>query len=464
MTADAQKVAKFGRSPAFKFFLVSLLTLMLLVPLLIVYGLVSEREGRWREAQQDVARTFGGTQQITGPFIIVPYSLRVETREGDKRIETFVEKRAVFLPETLSIKGDAQTKLLSRSIYDVSVYSAKLSLAGTFKAAAIAETDADAILPRWKDARLGLAISDVSGLKTAATIKIDGADDVPFQPSVGIPGSYVNGIHALIGRSDKVVGAAPEMPGFAFDIDLEFSGSGLLTFAPAARETKVSLSSNWPHPSFTGSFLPVDRSVSAQGFTASWSVPHLARSVPQAFPLTDNVVERFSAHQFGVNFYQPVDLYDAVTRALKYGILFVSAAFMAVFVLELMSGSRVHPVQYLFVGLAMVFFYVMLLSFAEHVGFTAAYVVASLSTGGMLSLYTGLALRRVRSGLIMIVMFLLLYGFLFLILQLEDYALLAGAVLGFVALTTVMFTTLRIDWSGRETTEAEGPEEAGKAL
>ncbi len=152
---------------------------------------------------------------------------------------------------------------------------------------------------------------------------------------------------------------------------LIFTGSSALTVAPAARETRFELASDWAHPSFTGAFLPTDRTVSANGFSAKWRVPHLARSVPHSWTLADGGFERFSQHQFGVTFYQPLDFYDLVTRALKYGILFLAVGFMGVFMLELMSDKRVHSVQYLFVGLAMVFFYVLLLSLAEHIGFTA---------------------------------------------------------------------------------------------
>jgi inner membrane protein len=263
-----------------------------------------------------------------------------------------------------------------------------------------------------------------------------------------VPGTYMSGMHAKLSGAPSAVEGEAALKDFSFQANLVFTGSGSLTVAPAARETRFELSSDWAHPSFTGAFLPTDRTVTEQGFSAKWRVPHLARSVPHAWTLADGGFERFSQHQFGVTFYQPLDFYGLVTRALKYGILFLAVGFMGVFMLELMSDKRVHSVQYLFVGLAMVFFYVLLLSLAEHIGFTPAYVAASIATGGMLSIYVSRALESARSGLMMAALFALLYGFLYLILQLEDYALLAGAGLGFVALTAVMFATLKIDWSG----------------
>jgi inner membrane protein len=217
------------------------------------------------------------------------------------------------------------------------------------------------------------------------------------------------------------------------------------------------MTSDWPHPSFSGAFLPVDRSVRVDGFAASWRVPHLARSVPQAWSLATANLDRLRPYQFGVQLIQPVDFYGLVTRAAKYGVLFLSLAFMAVFVLELLSGRRVHAVQYLFAGLAMVFFYVLLLSFAEQIGFAPAYAVAAAASGGMLSLYFGKILASRSRGAIMFAVLLTLYGLLYLILNLEDYALLAGAILGFVALTTIMFATLRVDWSGGRSAQGAAP-------
>lgn len=456
MSDVMRSAGRVARSPAFKFFLIAFLILLLLIPLLIVAALVSEREGRSREVMTDVARTWGGAQQLSGPFLVVPYLVRFETKEGDKVIQQTQERRAVFLPEELTITGNGKSDVLHRSIFDVNVYTAKLTVDGSFAVPDIAEVDPNAVSVRWRDATVVLALSDVAGLKEAASLKVNDQETLPFSPSVGVPGSYMSGMHAkLAGASSVIEGEAPPKA-FRFHADLVFTGSGSLTFAPAARETHIDLSSDWPHPSFSGAFLPVEREVRTDGFAAKWRVPHLARSVPNAWSIADGGLERFQPHQFGVTFYQPVDFYDLVTRALKYGVLFLAVGFMGVFVLEIVSDKRVHAVQYLFVGIAMVFFYVLLLSLAEHLGFTKAYVLASLATGGMLATYVAKALDSVRSGLLMAALFVLLYSFLYLILQLEDYALLAGALLGFAALTAVMFATLRVDWSGLGGPAAQG--------
>jgi len=448
MSDVVRSAGRVARSPAFKFFLIAFLILLLLIPLLIVGGLVSEREGRSRAVMSEVSNTWGGVQQLSGPFLVVPYMVRIETREGDKVIQQTQERRAVFLPEALNITGSAKSNVLHRSIFDVNVYTSELTLDGSFPVPDIADVDPNAISVRWREATFVLGLSDVSGLKETATLTVNDQEKLPFSPSVGLPGIYMNGMHTKLSAATSAIEGEAPTKAFKFHSRLVFSGSGAMTFSPSARETQVAMTSDWPHPSFTGSFLPIDRDVKTDGFSAKWRVPHLARSVPNAWMLSDGGLDRFSQHQFGVTFYQPVDFYDLVMRAVKYGVLFLAVGFMGVFVLELLSDKRVHAVQYLFVGIAMVFFYVLLLSFAEHIGFTKAYIVASAATGGMLATYVAKALDSARSGLMMASLFTLLYGFLFLILQLEDYALLAGAVLGFLALTATMFATLKIDWSG----------------
>ncbi|MBI4724123.1 MAG: cell envelope integrity protein CreD [Rhodomicrobium sp.] len=390
------------RSPSFKFVLVGFLVLLLSAPLAIVWLLVGERQGRANSVQAEVARDWGGPQRILGPYLIVPYTVKV------KRFP---------LPD--------------------------LSLA---------EPDATAAV-RWQDAFLALGVSDVSGLKNNVQLETSGGQKIDFEPGTGAPESArrIYGIHArlksLASDGQAFNGGHP----LRYKIDLVLNGSSSLKFAPAGRDSSISVTSNWPHPGFTG-FLPVSRSITGDGFSSSWRVPHLARDVPQAWAEDGRqfALDRFGGKDAGVNLFVPVDLYSLAERALKYGFLFVAAAFGGVFVLELLSARRVHPIQYLFAGLTMVTFYVLLLSLSEHIGFPLAYLTASVATGSMISIYVGKALRSLGRGLTMLGIFNILYGLLYLILQLEDYALLAGAIAAFILLTATMFATLRVNWSGEE--------------
>ena len=455
MESVAVALRRILNSPGFKFFLICGLVLLLLVPLLLVWALVDERQQRADSVRQEVAHEWGGPQRIVGPVLIVPYTVLHVTGQGDKRVEEVQERRAVFLPQTLNITGNAATKVLHRSIYDVAVYTGALEFEGRFDVPDMNEIAADVHGVRWRDAVLALAISDVSGLKTAANLLIDGEMTIPFEPSLGVPGAR-DGIHARLTTATSLSGGAAPAPGapslqaFTFKFGLTFNGSSELTFAPVAQETRVSLSSDWPDPSFTGAFLPTDRALEPAKFSARWLVPHLARSIPQAWSHFDQGLERIDPYQFGVRFIVPVDFYQLVTRAAKYAMMFLATAFMAVFLLEVASGRQVHAVQYLFVGFAMILFYVLLLSLAEQIGFLWSYLIAAAATSGLISLYVARVQASPFKGLVMLAVLFLLYGLLYLILRLEDYALLAGAIAGFLMLAVVMFSTLKVDWSGEK--------------
>lgn len=447
-------------SPAFKFVLICGLILCLTIPLLLVWGLVSEREQRAASVQADVANEWGRAQYIDGPLLVVPYTVKRITNEGDKRIEEIVERRAVFLPQSLRISGKATTKVLHRSIYDVAVYTGILDFHGSFSAPDIAEVAADVQQVRWHDAVLALAISDVSGLKNAAALTIDGNDKLAFEPSIGVPAAQGGGIHVRLAQAQGLFqtpgsdAGASGLKAFDFQFSLSLNGSSELTFGPVARQTIVDLASDWRDPSFMGAFLPNDRVLNPNDFSAHWQIPHLARSVPQAWSLADQPLERMSNYAFGVRFIVPVDFYQLVTRAAKYALMFLATAFMAVFLLEIGAARQVHPVQYMFVGLAMVFFYVLLLSFSEQIGFLPAYLIASVATSGLISAYVARVQKSASKGIVMAGMLFVLYGLLYMILQLEDYALLAGAIAGFAMLAVVMFATLNVDWSGKGRTTA----------
>jgi inner membrane protein len=449
-TSFLDSFLRFTRSPGFKFFLVAALILLLTIPLALVWFVVSEREARFLGVKLELSQLFGAEQQLIGPLLIVPYSVRVTRVQNDKTVEDNEERYAIFLPDDFKVEGEAKSEIRRRSIYDVTLYTARLKLTGRFPSPDIRLVDPEAANIRWRDAFLSLAITDVSGLKEAAALRLNGNRTISFEPSAGLPNNTTSGLNARLVPIDAAIDEAPA--GFSFETELAFNGSSALTVAPIGRETRISLTSDWPHPSFTGAFLPDKREISESGFSANWQVPHLARSVPQAWRVAaaqpQNVHNALWATLSGVNFYVPIDYYDLVNRAAKYGLMFLAAAFFGVLVLELTSGRRVHAVQYVFVGVAMILFYVLLLSLSEHIGFTLAYVAASGATGGMLSLYVGKSLQSAAKGFIMLAIFLILYGLLYLILRLEDYALLAGAVAGFVMLTITMFATLRVNWSG----------------
>jgi inner membrane protein len=445
-------IRRFLSSPGFKFFLICGLILALMIPMLFVWLLVEERERRASDVRGEVAREWGESQFINGPVLIIPYTVKVVFTDKDgKQTETVQDRLAVFMPQALNISGKATTKVLHRSIYDVPVYTGILELKGRFEAPDFSEVAPDADTVRWKDAILAVAISDVSGLKSATAVTIDGTTQLPFEPSLGVLGE--RGIHMRLADATGLFTATPgttadALQGFTFAFGLTLNGTSGISFAPVARDTVVGFSTDWPHPSFTGAFLPNDRVINPAAFSARWQVPHLARSVPQAWTLVTQSELQMSPYKFGVDFIVPVDFYQLVTRAAKYSTMFLATAFMAVFVIELRSTRKVHAVQYMFVGLAMAFFYVLLISFAEQIGFGWAYLIAAGATSGLISLYVGRVQASLFKGFVMLLVLTAIYALLYLILQLEDYALLAGAIAGFLMLAAVMFGTLKVNWSG----------------
>lgn len=463
MTTNAvEATGRFVRSPGFKFFALGVLTLLLLIPASLVWLLVSEREDRARDVAREIAQTWGGSQRIIGPFITVPYEFEETRLVDNEETTTTIRSEAVFLPDDLNINAQATTEIRSRGIFDVTVFTTDIALSGTFAA-----PDARAITPDparflWSQARLSVGMSSVRAIRNAVTLDI-GEESRDFEPSLGLS----NAIRVTGGFDQpRERGQAANLSGihvpnlftgipraFDFTINLSLNGSEALFFTPAARNSFAAIGSNWEHPSFTGAALPESSAIEpGEGFSASWRVPHLARSVPVAFPLDGNsFFDRLGQDAFGVRFFQPVDYYASVDRALKYAILFIGIVFMSVFVIEVRTGKRVHVVQYVFVGLALVLFYILLLSLAEHLGFLKAYLIAGGATASLIGAYCARSLESNAYGALVVALIAIVFGVLYLFLRLEDYALLAGSLFAFCVLAITMFTTQKIDWSGRGT-------------
>ena len=272
------------RSPSFKFVLVGFLVIVIWSFFAIVWGLSNDRQSRASGVQSQVAQDWGGPQRLLGPYLIVPYTVKVYRIDSGKSVEMELTRHAVFLPDTLNIGGKAQTEKRRRSIYEVTVYQAALTVEGQFRVPDISLIEADPVTAiRWQDAILALGIKDVSGLKNNVQLETGGRK-IDFEPSIGADADTSRsayGIHAPLRQLAGAGGFNGGAP-LSYKIELALKGSSSLYFTPAGRETTVSLESNWPHPSFAG-FLPVSRTITANGFSSSWRVPHLARDVPQAW-------------------------------------------------------------------------------------------------------------------------------------------------------------------------------------
>lgn len=430
-------------SPALKLFAIAFLTLLMTIPLVLIHGVLSEREGRRNEAVGSVANAWGGAQRIAGPYLIVPYMVAQRVEAAGKVTETQVMRYALYLPQDLETKVQVKTETRMRGIFQVPVYQAEMTIRGRF-APSDPRVAQGALQVLWNDAVLAVGIEDIRAIKAKATLTW-GAAQAPlsFEPGIapmaGDSASTYPGIHV------RLPGYQPERSE-AFEMALTINGTDKLSLVPLGQTTVVTMSADWPDPSFEGAYLPETRTITAQGFEAKWSIPHLARNLPQSLASAEPGLTAAEGTRFGVKFYVPVDFYQLVGRALKYGVLFVGTAFLVFFLAELMTRSRVHVIQYLMIGAAQVIFYLLLLAFAEHRGFDQAYAIAAAATVLLTGLYAATALGNWMRATIVLVVMAVVYGLLYLLLVEEDYALLIGSVTLFGMLAITMFVTRKLDW------------------
>lgn len=431
-----------ARSPGLKFLLVALISVAMAVPLFFVFIALMERQDNARTAAADIARGWGGPQWLGGPALAVPYVV-AETQRGPDGVVTTIDVRrvAIFLPKTLKADAATRTETRSRGIFDVNVFTADVVVSGAFGAPDFAELSLTPKSVAWDQAVLLLTVSDLQGLAENVSVAWGaGKTPVAFRPGLIAELAAYSGINARVGIAPGGGGDTP------FSITLKLRGTSDLQFAAAGEDTEITASGNWPHPSFQGNFLPVERTITVEGFSAKWKVPHLARNLPQALAQPDLLPGGMSSASFGVSFYQPVNFYLLVERALKYAILFIGLAFLSFFLIETLSDARIHGVQYLLIGAAQVVFYLLLLSLAEQIGFDLAYLAAAGATVLLITLYAWSALKRAASALVVFAVLSTLYALLFLLLKQEDYALIIGAAAAFAAIALTMFVTRNVDW------------------
>jgi len=425
--------ARWKNSAGMRIAVMALVSFILLIPTFMIQGLVAEREMTRNGAVAEVSGKWGGSQTVAGPVLTVPLKKQIKDDKG--KVTGTSVRYAHFLPDNLSVNGTITPNIRHRGIYDMALYNSNLAFSGIFSLPDIEGLGIDGEEVLWKAATLGIGITDMKGIKE--TIAIDW-NEVSVTASPGIESSDIlcSGV-----RTPVALDRATRIYPFSFAIDL--NGSQELRFLPLGKETKVVLSSTWSNPSFQGSFLPEKREVSDKGFTAEWQVLQLNRNFPQSWIGKQH--EIYSS-AFGVNLFMPVDQYQKTARSLKYALLFIGLTFTAYFIIELLNKQSMHPVHYLLVGLALVLFYSLLLSLSEHIGFNYSYLTASFCTILMITAYTKsvLANRVIASAVFAILS--VLYGFLYVLLQIEDYALLLGSIGLFVILGLVMYLTRKIDW------------------
>ncbi len=455
------------KSPGIKLLFAVLIGLALIVPLVFVYALVNDRQGQSRNAQQSIAAGWGGSQVIAGPVIVVPFkATQIQNEEvGGKTISRTVEvERQLFIsPVANAVTTALKPQERRKSIYSSVLFEADVSGQARFALPAdLPRFGVTAEKLEWDRAELRIGTSDARGLTKGGKIVANG-QSLSVEPGRGPAATGGQGFFAFVGWD----GAN------ALDVAYSFSlrGSRSLSLVPRGGQTKWAITSSWPNPSFGGSFLPEERQIDNQGFKAAYTVDKLAlgqapvatedMGVPVIgddvspqyasidIPVARNTGEAVSGQSpaVTVGLVEPVDLYSRVDRSVKYGFLFIGFTFLAFLMFDIVGGARVAAAEYLMTGAGLVLFFVLLLAFAEVIGFTAAYLLASAAIIGLLTAYSAAVLRSWRRARFIGALLLGLYAVLYVLLSLEAWSLLIGAVMLFLALAGVMFATRKVDWS-----------------
>jgi inner membrane protein len=424
---------------------------------------MEERQLRAGQVMDEVADKWSGPQTLAGPVLVIPIVKQEKIDKGKDGVEIReVVEMAFFLPGNLSVKGTINPQVLHRGIFDAIVYESSIALMATFpepdfKSLNIAP---DKIL--WQDARLIFGLSDLRGISDNPQLTV-GGKALSSEPSNDL-GVWLNGSRASssaepapqkISTSTGIVSKlgwqrAEDFQG-SVSLTLPLKGSSQLYFVPLGKTTDVNLSGPWPDPSFDGEFLPSERTLSEKNFEATWKVLHYNRPFSQQWI---GAGESLAGYEFGVKLIIPVDQYQKSIRTSKYGILLVLLTFIALFMVEIMNKIRIHPFQYILIGSALIIYYTLLLSLSEHLGYNVAYLLSTLATLLLVTLYSSSFLLQRKITMLFSALLAFFYGFIFVIIQLQDYSLLLGSFGLFMIVAALMYFSRNISWYGKSNESA----------
>lgn len=460
------------RSPGWKLFFAGIIGIVLVIPLMIVYALVWDRQEQSNVAQNAIAAGWGGPQVVVGPVLVIPYTVNsVETvdENGRQTTRTLQLTKELFLsPETNTLSTNLKPDRKKKSIYESVLFvaensgTARFALPADFARYGIARDTLN-----LAGAELRFGISDARGLQADSKVVVNGTS-LELQPGKGLAASGGSGFFTFVDWD----ASSPMEVKYNYAI----RGNKTLTMVPRGGETKWDVNSSWPSPSFAGDFLPIKRNVKSSGFTSSHAVTNLA--LGQALVLTDDLappspttIKRYdSVEMTSVNaastgggqsqaatigLVEPVDLYSQVDRSVKYGFLFIGFTFLAFLMFDVIAGAKVAAAEYLLTGAGLVLFFVLLLAFAEVVGFMWAYLIAGGAITGLLTAYSAAVLKSWMRARFIGGLLVGLYATLYVLLNLEAYSLIIGSLLLFVALAVVMWATRAIDWGAKREVAGE---------
>lgn len=423
---------RIGKSVSLKAFLIFIISLFLLIPSSQVGSLVYERQGLSKSVEREIGQRIAKAQTISGPVLSVP-CLYESKPDKNGRKSTYT-KFLHILPDVLNVTSDLKTFVKKRGIYDAKYYDGDFALTASFPAEISKPAGALRIL--WDDAKINIGVTDQRGIKEL-DLKVDGS---PLEITSGVSNSEVmnSGFSCFFPKKAKATEGTYEL-----ELDLRLLGTSSIQFIPAGKESNFSLKSDWPHPSYFGEFLPEDSGDSIS--TKEWSILELNRTFPQQW--TGNIHSNaFNSAAFGLKLVDGVDRYQKVHRLVRYAMLVIGLTFLVFFIVEILKGYKVHPFQYILIGVALVIFFTLLIGLVEHIPFNLSFWISSLSVTLLVSLYAWNLFGRLRDATIIFALLASIYLFMFVTVQMEDYALLMGAVGLFLIITITMYATRKIDW------------------
>ncbi len=436
----------FLQSTTAKIIMVGVLTLVLLIPLQYVRSLINERSQYQKQVANEISHQWGGSVYFYGPVLKVPYKAYNETQVVDKTTKAVTYERtyytdyAYFFPEDLKLKADVQTESKHRNTYESAVFNAKMNFKGNYAMPDFRSRDIPAESIEWEKATILINTNTLKSIKGAVNISFQGSK-YAFEP---VANENANDSLATLETSPINLRDAFANGAQPFDLDISYDGSRQLRIVPIGKLTEATMASNWHTPKFNGNFLPEKKAIADTGFSASWKVSHLNRPFAQQH---FTALPDLSSYSFNVDFLIPVDEYQKNERASKYGFLVIGLTFLIFFLIQSISKISIHIFQYSMIGLALIMFYTLLISITEHSSFRTAYLIAGISVVVMITLYSISILKNRKFPMFIAASLTGLYAFIYVIIQLEDYALLAGSIGLFLILGAVMYFSRRIDWS-----------------
>ncbi len=414
-----------------KISMIAVLTLLMLIPVNMVQSLIREREENKTIVQEEISDKWGGQQRLVGPILVLPYKTRIA--EGNP----IVVKYAYFLPDEYNIEGEIKPEERSRGIYQVLCYQSLMQVKGKFSFPDYEKLNLSADQIQWEDAFLLVGVPALQGIKNKIDFNVNGKS-LDILASVAPNDLISSGLTVKMPLNPTDIKEA-----YNFNFDLALNGTDGLYFAPIGKHTSIHMKSEYKTVNFIGDFLPNSRKIDQSGFDAQWEIFDYNRNYAQMWIGQNSGI---SDSLLGVDLLLPVDQYQKTMRSAKYAIMFIVLTFVVFFMVELLNRKRIHPVQYLLVSFALVLFYSLLLALSEYIGFEWSYLISALAIVSLITSYSYSIFKSKKQASFMGVFLCILYVFLYVILQLEDMALLLGSAGLFITLAIVMYVSRKVDW------------------